>query len=206
VVIYVAGEVNAISAAEAESKPKAVKLGQSLNDGDRLKTGANGRASLVFTDGSQMKLNYNTDMMLRSKDINGEKNVRGINSVKLFIGSLWSRITHNPKATFEIETSSAVAAVKGSSGTVDEDGQDTTCIHWVDGKVKVFNPFGSSSITDQEELCVHKGEAPPKAHKYTPSGHGWQDEVKQGSAGGTLKVKLSGEGGASEEVDIDLSK
>lgn len=200
IVIFVAGDV---TAAAGEMKSHLVKIGSSLFNGDRIKTGSNGRASLIFTDGSQVKLNYNTDLILKSKEIQGEKNLRGINAVKLFVGNIWSKITHNPKSTFDIETTSAVAAVKGSSGEVSVDGQDTTCIKWVDGNVKVFNDLGSSGIKDSQQLCVAKGTAPGKAEDYVPTST-WQNQVKAGTQGGTVKVILKGENGASQEVLINM--
>ena len=109
VVTSVSGKVSLYTAAKAD-KAAALKAGQQLYAGDRLLTGANGRAALVLTDGTQLKLNYNTDITLRDKDSKGRASERGIGSIKLAIGGLWAKVTKK-NSRLEFDTPAAVAAV-----------------------------------------------------------------------------------------------
>jgi hypothetical protein len=203
VAIFATGEVIAYDHGDS-AKVRSLAAGATVFEGDKVKTGANGRAALAFLDGSQMKLNYNTEVQLKSKEVEGERNLRGINAVKLFIGGIWTKVAHNPKSTFEIETAAAVAAVKGCDGEVTADGSGSCFSNWHELKAfKVSNDQGSSSMKDGEQICVKKGEAPGDPVAYTGPAKGWYEEVKGGSGGQVLKVKFTGEG-SEEEILIHL--
>jgi hypothetical protein len=103
------GEV-LLSAAGSKSE-KALKTGDRLNDGDRIRTGADGRAVLVFTDDkSQLKLTPQTDLVLHANRQGG----RTDKEVELSAGTLWSKVTRQ-QGEFRIATPTSVASVKGTA-------------------------------------------------------------------------------------------
>ena len=77
-----------------------------LATGD-IVTGANGRAALLFADGSQVKLNVNT--VCSSPPRVGP---RAPSRLGLQAGEVWARVTRGRRVS--IETPSAVAGVRGT--------------------------------------------------------------------------------------------
>lgn len=181
-------------------KSSALKLGGAVYAGDRIKTGANGRAALVLADGTQVKLNFNTDLVLRDTDSKGAKSPRGIGSVKIFLGSVWGKITKKG-SRFEFDTPSSVAAVKGSAGEVIVSPDGRTCYVWEEGVLHVFNDLGAVDMNPMTQMCMAKGFKPGKPTPLT------QDQINtwhQGSAtSGTLKVQVRDVDGTDKELILE---
>lgn len=90
---------------------RTLKTGDRLSDGDRVRTGADGRAVLVFTDDkSQLKLTPQTDLVLHAKRQGG----RTDKEVEMSAGTLWSKVTRQ-QGEFRIATPTSVASVKGTA-------------------------------------------------------------------------------------------
>jgi hypothetical protein len=158
VVTVMSGKVSLYTAVSPD-KGKDMMLGQQLHDGDRLKTGANGRAALVLVDGTQLRINYNTDMTLKAQDTKGKTSDRGIGSIKVTVGEWWAKVTKK-NSHLEFDTPSAVAAVKGTeiNFAVDEDG--SLCAKLREGKLDIGNDLGSMSLTQLQQACLSKGQKP----------------------------------------------
>lgn len=104
------------------AKESALKAGARLNDGDQVRTGADGRAVLVFTDDkSQLKLTPNTSLTLHARRAGG----RTDKEVEMNQGTLWSKVTRQ-QGEFRIATPTSVASVKGTAWwtKADETGTD----------------------------------------------------------------------------------
>src|SRR5258708_2789301 len=139
-VTSVSGKVTLITS--VENSGKGLKLGQPVYPGDRIKSGPNGRAQMVLSDGTQLKINYLTDITLRDTDVKGKRSERGIASVKILLGDLWARVTKKD-SRMEFETPAAVAAVKGTEPTFNVDEKGNMCLKLKEGKVELNG--GSSS-------------------------------------------------------------
>jgi hypothetical protein len=115
-VLKVSGEVSR-QPEGGEAAPLA--NGARLDDGDRLRTGEDGRAVLVFTDDrSQLKLTPNTDLVLRVE----RQAARSDKEVELSAGTIWSKVTRQ-QGEFRIATPTSVASVKGTAWwTREQDG------------------------------------------------------------------------------------
>jgi hypothetical protein len=201
VVTLVQGSVSRLlDSAAKPAAPAALKVGDAVFADDRITTGANGRAALVLTDGTQLKLNYNTDIVLHAKTVAGKSNDRGIASIKILLGDLWSKITKK-KSIFEFETPSAVAAVKGSSGEVSADAGQT-CIQWSEGKLAVSNDLGSQMMGALQQMCVAKGFAPPAPAPWTPPASSWSSSLG-GVEAATLQVKVKDADGSEKTLVIE---
>jgi hypothetical protein len=101
---------------------KALASGARLGDGDRVRTGADGRAVLVFTDDkSQLKLTPLTELTLHARRQGG----RTDKEVEMSAGTLWSKVTRQ-QGEFRIATPTSVASVKGTAWwtRAREDGTD----------------------------------------------------------------------------------
>ena len=111
VITFLSGKVTVYTAAKGEGQP--LTLGKQLYAGDEIKTGANGRAAMVLLDGTQLRINYNTDITLKDKNSKGKTGPRGIGAIGVALGELWAKVTHKD-STLEFDTPAAVAAVKGT--------------------------------------------------------------------------------------------
>jgi hypothetical protein len=201
VVTSLTGKVTLYPLAKA-GKSADLRLGQQLMAGDRIMTGANGRAALVLTDGTQLRVNYNTDLTLQDKDSKGRASERGIASIKVALGDLWAKVTKK-NSRLEFETSSAVAAVKGTTLELNVS-LDELCAKLYEGKLNVGNDLGASDLVSLQMLCVSKGKAPgkPQAFDGKPT---WSDSV--GSAtGAEVEVDYVDDQGQNKSLKLNYSK
>jgi ferric-dicitrate binding protein FerR (iron transport regulator) len=166
VITSVTGKVSLYSAGSA--KAQEIKLGASLQAGDRLKTGANGRAAIVLIDGTQLKINYNTDITLRDKDSTGKASARGVASIKLALGDLWAKVTKKD-SRLEFDTPAAVAAVKGTEPLLSVDELGNLCAQLREGHLDISNSLGSVQMSRLEQLCITRGQKPGTPTAYDPT-------------------------------------
>ncbi len=188
VVVAVSGQATVFV---RDKKAEKVALGQSLFEGDRIRTGSNGRLSLVLTDGSQLKVNYDTDLILQQKAVKGEKVSRAINSLKVLVGDIWAKITHHPDESFVFDTPSSVAAIKGSEGQVFVGKDRSSCYKWLVDNLQVGNQYGMVMCGPHQQTCVAFGSAPDTPTAYNPGPDNWyQEKGGQGQSGDTIPVEL----------------
>jgi ferric-dicitrate binding protein FerR (iron transport regulator) len=195
-VIAVSGKVSLFSA--GADKAKELQLGKPVYAGDRLKTGANGRASLVLADGTALKVNYNTDITLRAADSKGKASERGVGSIKLALGEIWAKVTKK-NSRLEFDTPAAVAAVKGTEPILSVDEVGTLCAKLREGSLEISNDKGSLDLSELQQVCVSKGSKPSGAVKWVDKG----DFSKEVGAPTGAEVKLlfkDGNGNVKEAV------
>lgn len=203
VVTAASGKVSIYSASKGDkAAASTLKLGQQLYAGDRLLTGANGRVALVLTDGTQMKMNYNTDITLRAADSKGKASERGIGSIKLALGGLWAKVVKK-NSRLEFETSAAVAAVKGTTLLLEAD-LDQLCAKLEEGSLDVANDLGGVNLTDLTMTCVKKGFKPPKPSAWDGK-DGWTGQVG-GATQAQVEVKFTDDDGQEKVLKLEYGK
>lgn len=200
VVTSVSGKVSLYAAAKA-GKSASLQPGAQLYAGDRLLTGANGRAALVLTDGTLLKVNYNTDITLKDTDSKGKASERGIARIAIALGGLWAKVTKK-NSRLEFEAPAAVAAVKGTELSL-EVTLDELCAKLKEGKLDVNNALGSSSLTQLQMLCVAQGHK-PGAPQAWGGDDGWSDDVG-GATSAQVEIKFN-DGGQDKSVKLDYGK
>ena len=128
------------------------KDGMTLGAGDKIKTDSDGRATITFFDGSRIELDSNTEISLDelvSKSDSSSKIIK----IGQEVGETTSRVVKlvDPASRYEIQTPSAVAAVRGSVMTV----QVTA-----DGATKAYNVEGNITLTAQgQEVAIPTGSS-----------------------------------------------
>ena len=126
--------------------------GDELHEGATIMTDATGLANVVFVDGSVARLDSNTRVTVLSGSY--DKGTKTLSArFKLTAGNLWSKIIAlaTPESYWEVQTSNAIAAVRGTAFGVSYDKETTRIIgseHTV--TVKAVNPKTNEIITDQE--------------------------------------------------------
>lgn len=101
-------------------KDLTAKVGQALDFGDAVRTGANGRVSIRHADNAVSRLAPNSELTLRAP---GEKKGIFLSLKTGFIRFLVGK--RAPGESFEVSTPNAVAAVKGTDASVETDGRST---------------------------------------------------------------------------------
>ena len=127
---------------EAED-PLQATLGQRLANGDLVLTSANTRAAIRFTDdGSLVRLNPNARLQVRSE---GDRSAL-TKTLELEFGELWARVSLQQGRTFQVQTPSGIAAVKGTEFVVRVDAAGATTVLTLEGALDFFNGAGTVEV------------------------------------------------------------
>jgi len=120
--------------------------------GDRVRTGPAAKATLLFSDGAQVRLNANTAI-----DIIAPAAVRGKRSLfRVLSGEVWARLRFGQA----VETRTAIAGVRGTQIdlAVGDDGTSTLFVE--EGEVEFFNPLGQVVVESGQQSVARPGQAP----------------------------------------------
>jgi hypothetical protein len=137
------------------------EVGISLEVGDCIKTGDDSGAEITFFDGSTIELKPGTEIEIASLDISttGSTTI----SLKQTIGSTVSRVTKllDPASSYEVETPTGVAAVRGTVALISVGGDGTTLITNLEGIIYAIAQ-GVELQVSKEQRCVINPDQPPE--------------------------------------------
>ena len=99
------------------------KDGEILSAGDRVRTLEDSSASIIFYDNSVMRLDESTEIKISELAIDSENYLDQDVGVELIVGRAWSRIMNllDLDSSYEVQTSSVVATVRGTAFTMSVD-------------------------------------------------------------------------------------
>ncbi len=147
-----------------QGKNSKVSMGQSLLNGDILKTGRGGLIDITYGDGSKIQIKENSVAQVGSKGLTGSDNV------SLVSGNLSASFAKMLKGTRKTYSPTVVAAVRGTDYTMEVSKGGDTRIELTDGKINMSNPFGQSDL-EKGKTAESDFSGAPKENE-TPSG-GW---------------------------------
>ncbi|MDR3555971.1 MAG: FecR domain-containing protein [Syntrophobacteraceae bacterium] len=143
--------------------------GRDLFAGDSVKTGRDSRVSILCIDETQLKLNENTVVVLKS--VRPSLRIGGVVPVTLEqtgasqydvpAGEIWLR-HKNENARFEVETPAVTVAIRGTEFNLRVTPDGATDLVLVDGKLSLANPQGHIDLNPGEEGFAEVGKAPVK--------------------------------------------
>ena len=168
--VYLEGQV-AVRPAGASQWQKA-RLNQDLAGGDTVRTGPNSRAAILCLDESQIKLNQNTVLSLKSVSPSprlrfgeiapaAQAQEAGSSFYQVIEGEIWLR-NKKEKFLFELETPTVTATIRGTELTVRVQPDGATRVVMLEGEVKLANRYGEVIVTAGEEGQARPGQAPTK--------------------------------------------
>ena len=139
------GEVDC-SLAGGDFKP--ANLNQELNSTDKIRT-RNGKAELLFSEGTTIKIKENSFVDLLSiKCVEEKQN----SSLKLMFGSVKAKVTKlRSGASFEVQTPKIIAAVKGTEFVIDTTDRESE-LRVLEGIVAL------SDLMKEKEIFVKENE------------------------------------------------
>jgi len=146
------------------------RVHQNLVSGDMVRTGPNSRAAILSLDESQIKLNENSVLLLKSVAPSPrlrlgeiapaaqaqESSVYGVQQ-----GEIWLR-NKKEEFFFELETPTVTATIRGTELNVRVQPDGTTNVVLLEGDVKLSNPYGEVVLAAGEEGLARPGQAPTK--------------------------------------------
>lgn len=193
------GRVEIMRAGATQWNP--AEKGMLLFEGDRIKTGELARAAVLLDDGSLLRLNANTDLALKEKKP-GKKEGR----LKVLLGRLWAKISQQD-SQLEIETPTAVAAIKGTALelVVNSSGQSILIV-W-DGLVEFYNELGKRLVQASQQSTSEPGQAPGAPQKVDlKSLDRWFETVVELPAARTLKATVKDKQGKEYRLNLKYQK
>jgi tetratricopeptide (TPR) repeat protein len=140
---------------------QSVSLHEALLPGDVVRTGPGSRLAVLLADGSQLKVNANSQLLLKQvASPTRHVAMRLMQSLlRLFRGEIWIRSLAEP---LEIETFAAVATIRGTELNLAVEPVEAARLTVVEGVVEFRNPQGSVSVAAKEQAIAKPGEAPRK--------------------------------------------
>jgi tetratricopeptide (TPR) repeat protein len=140
---------------------QSVSLYETLQAGDIVRTGPGGRLAVLLADGSQLKINANSQFLLKQVASPTRRiAMRLIQSLlRLFSGEIWVRSLGEP---LEIETLAATATLRGTELNLAVEPVEAARLTVMEGVVEFRNPQGSVFVAAKEQAIAKPGEAPRK--------------------------------------------
>ncbi|OGR25279.1 MAG: hypothetical protein A2139_01195 [Desulfobacca sp. RBG_16_60_12] len=152
------------------------QVGQPLGAGDAVRTGSASSASILCVDESQIKLNENTIVILKS--IAPSPRLQPVTPAKgqpppashyeVPEGEIWLRNKHE-KFRFELETPAVTAIIRGTELNIRVKRNGATNILLLEGNVCIANSQGEVCLRPGEEGYAVPGQKPTKQVLVQPS-------------------------------------
>lgn len=159
-------------------------IGAPVFSGDRLRTGGNDQAKVVFQDDSVLDLAPGTDVLL-VKQLFDRTGHRLESRLRLSKGKLRAWVGEaywGPRSRYEVETATAIIAVRGTEFIVAYDSTaEVTAVVCMAGEVEVAGALGV--IGGQVQLSTQSGTEVAKGRFPTPPQPVAQAQLQQYVAG-----------------------
>ena len=150
------GEVLIQKAGESLWLP--VEKDMPLEQGDHIKTGSQGFAEILVDDGSQIRLEENSEITL--SELSADTQTKSITaSVYLWFGRMLSNISRfaHSRSRFEVQTPTVVAGVRGTDFAIEVVDTKQTDVGVFDGEVTVAGLDRQKRPMRESEVVLGKG-------------------------------------------------
>jgi hypothetical protein len=163
IAIKVKGKVSVIQKGSPEKQ--SLKPGTALSDQDKILTGRDGFAAIMYLDGKTVvKLLGNSDLTIAGNRTGGKIN----KSLDIKYGKITASITPQKGNEFRIATPTSVASVKGTELTISSDPSTGDSFTLLEGLIEVTNSFtGETTEVEQGETAVSTPEGSLEVHETT---------------------------------------
>jgi hypothetical protein len=148
-----------------------LSTGSTIHLGDSLKTGKNSSAAVIFADGSVLTLHSASEMRFDHLSAHGETGMVD-SRLHLIDGRLDTRVKPavGPGSRFEIQTPSAISAVRGTEyRAAITAGGESSNIEVLRGKVKVTGARKPRLVATGFGTQIAKGKAPTRPRRLLPA-------------------------------------
>jgi len=134
-----------VAGRDGQARPLA--KGAELDSGDTVRTNANGRAQIRFSDGSYVSLQPNTDFAINEYKFDGKDDDRGFfgllrGAMRTVTGAV-GKVNRN---SYRITTPTATVGIRGTGGVIQVLNDGSTLVIGTSGIWSLTNPAGSIDI------------------------------------------------------------
>jgi hypothetical protein len=161
------------------------QAGTTVAAGTQVRTGADGTAEIRFDDGSLLKLQKSSSILLSAAKRQKQKN-----AVVLFFGRLWSKVSPSSSGdtNYEVATPNAVCGVRGTQFETQVGDDGSLRMQVTEGKVAVGSE-GSSKLAGagQQVQADEKAVTDAQASAGQPGYDEWQGGTRE-------RLRRDGEG------------
>ena len=130
----------------------ALPVRAGLQRGDIVSTGVTGRASLLFSDGSRVKMRENSRLEITAPEVPKQ----GTGLFRALLGGIWSRLRPGRSAT----TVYTNLVVRGTEFFILVADDGTTTLTVIEGTVDFSNKFGAVAVNAAQKSIAVRDEAP----------------------------------------------
>ena len=131
------GQVSGTVQVIRETRKIPARTGLILNDQDVVVTGKDSRATIIFRDGSEIRLFQDTQFIIEKSEETKKGSRRFLHDFKLKVGSFWGKFLPG-KQTTKISTPTATIGIKGTSMVMSQ-GNDKLDLSLSSGLISVQN-------------------------------------------------------------------
>lgn len=147
------GNVQQLSSDELNFTWKQMGSGTTVRLGDKVKTGADTMAKVVYADGTELKMKEHTLVEFRES------------AIRLLIGDTWIKMVKRG-TTFEVHTPAIVAGVRGTRFAVKVQSAGDTRVAVTEGLVSVKGVGREVMVGAGRAVDCTPGSAPPEAMEF----------------------------------------
>ena len=148
------------------SKYLSAYKGQMIKNGNWVKTGDGVFLSIIFLDGTNVKIHQKTEIEIKSSRLTAKELKTNMYIAE---GEAWSTVNKQGNGSFKIETPTAVASVKGTEFDINYDfNSSSTILKVISGEVEFGNDdIGNILATAMEGSEINKDTQQPSKYKIT---------------------------------------
>jgi hypothetical protein len=157
---------------DAGEKRKAAE-GGFIHSGDAVETGPESLVRIILADESVLEVKE----FSRIEVTDSRANPTGINTVVVYLGSLWASISKGDEADtkFEVQTPTAVAGVRGTIFTTGVGLDASTRLGVEQGRVRITSAGGETEVGDDKETTVVMNDPPSRLAPYQKGDDQWRN-------------------------------
>lgn len=137
---------------------------QPLAAGDFVRTRDSSRMALLFADQTQVRLNQNTVLQVKSVATAAQP----VTDLLLQIGRAWAQTRRPADSRLNLQTPAATAGIRGTDWDIEVDADGRTLLTVLSGRVSFSNAQGEIVVASNEAAVAEVGKAPVRIQLTQP--------------------------------------
>jgi len=138
-----------VQVTQADGRARALQKGTELGSGDRITSGADGRAQIRFSDGAFVSVQPNTEFDIKEYRFNGKADGTESALFGLFKGAMRTitgLVGHTNRNKYQIATPTATIGIRGTGGIIQVNNDGSTLVVGTSGVWSLTNNGGTVDV------------------------------------------------------------
>ncbi|MDP2246519.1 MAG: FecR family protein, partial [Nitrosomonadales bacterium] len=156
--------IGGATAISADGAARQLNKGAEINSGDTIKTTADGRVQVRFTDGGYMSFQPNTEFRIENYNYDGKQDGSERGFFRLVEGGLRAItgiVGRNNRPAYRVATPVATIGIRGSEYVTDYSPSDSKLkIRVIGGSIYIENEFGNLILFKGQSAEAKEGAKP----------------------------------------------